>query len=165
MFIIARKGKVCQMSKSKILEALALVGLYPGHEFRIAGSDTVYYIGEKYGIFTKNNDVISNEKLEAVLINPDSIIKRFPVTEKEKEILKALYMLGFIYVARDKNSTTCGYDSLPYKGEEAWDSDGIWLDFIDLPCFNRETDFQFIRWEDEKPFDIKAFLDGEGYES
>ena len=27
------------MSKSKILEALALVGLYPGYEFKIAGSD------------------------------------------------------------------------------------------------------------------------------
>lgn len=152
------------MSKSKILEALALVGLYPGHEFRIAGSDTVYYIGEKYGIFTKNNDVISNEKLEAVLINPDSIIKHLPVTEKEKEILKALYTLGVRYIARDMDLTLCAYDLPPYKEKYAWNSDGIWLDLIDIPCFNGETDFQHIKWEDEKPFDIKVFLEGAGYE-
>lgn len=152
------------MKKSKILEALALVGLYPGHEFRIAGSDTVYYIGEKYGIFTKNNDVISNEKLEAVLINPDSIIKHLPVTEKEKEILKALYMLGFIYVARDKNSTLCAYTSLPNKDKIGWYCSGCRLSFVDLPFFGKEVDFKYIRWEDEKPFDIKAFLECEGYE-
>lgn len=149
------------MSKSKLLEALALVGLYPGYEFSIAGSDTVYYIDKDYGIFTKNNDVINNEKLVTVLSNPELIIKRRKCrifSQKEKEILKALYMLGVRYIARDTDLTLCGYDSLPYKGEEAWNSDGIWLDFIDLPCFNRETDFQFIRWEDEKPFDIKAFF-------
>lgn len=152
------------MSKSKILEALALVGLYPGHEFRIAGSDTVYYIGEKYGIFTKNNDVISNEKLEAVLINPDSIIKRLPVTEKEKEILKALYTLGFRYVARDMNLALYAYNLLPVRQEIAWSCNGVWLNFPDLPCFNGENDFQHIKWENEKPFDIKAFLECEGYE-
>ncbi len=152
------------MSKSKILEALALVGLYPGHEFRIAGSDTVYYIGEKYGIFTKNNDVISNEKLVTVLSNPSLITKCREISQKEKDILKALYMLGVRYIARDMDLILCGYDLLPYKEEYAWNSDGIWLDFIDLPCFSRETDFQYIRWEDEKPFDIKAFLEGEGYE-
>ena len=153
------------MSKSKILEALALVGLYPGHEFRIAGSDTVYYIGEKYGIFTKNSDVISNEKLATILSNPSSITKCRAISQKERRILKALHILGVRYIARDMDLTLCGYDLLPYKEECAWSSDGIWLDFVDLPCFNRETDFQYIRWEDEKPFDIKAFLEGKGYEN
>ena len=153
------------MSKSKILEALALVGLYPGHEFRIAGSDTAYYIDKVYGIFRKNDDVISNEKLVTVLLNPDRITKCRAISQKEKKILKALYMLGVRYIARDIDLTLCGYDSLPYKEENAWNSDGIWLDFIDLPCFSRETDFKYIRWEDKKPFDIKAFLEGEGYEN
>ena len=152
------------MSKSKILEALALVELYPGHEFRIAGSDTVYYIDKDYGIFTKNNDVINNEKLVTVLSNPSSITKCRATSPKEKKILKALYMLGFIYVARDKNSTLCAYTLLPDKEEKAWNSDGVWLNFINLPCFSGEADFQYVRWEDEKPFDIKAFLEGEGYE-
>lgn len=153
------------MRESKILEALALVGLYPGYEFRIAGSDTTYYIDKSHGIFTKNSDVISNEKLVTVLLNPDRITKCRAISQKEKKILKALYMLGVRYIARDTNLTLCGYDLLPYKEEDAWNSDGIWLDFIDLPCFNRETDFQFIRWEDEKPFDIKAFLECGGYEN
>lgn len=153
------------MSKSKILEALALVGLYPGYEFKIAGSDTVYYIDKDYGIFTKNNDVISNEKLVTVLSNPSSITKCRATSPKEKKILKALYMLGVRYIARDTNLTLFGYDLLPYKEESEWNSDGIWLDFIDLPCFNEETDFQHIRWEDESPFDIKVFLECEGYEN
>lgn len=153
------------MSKSKILEALALVGLYPGHEFRIAGSDTAYYIDKVYGIFRKNDDVISNERFVTILSSPDLIIKCRTFSQKEKEILKALYMLGVRYIARDTNLTLFGYDLLPYKEESEWNSDGIWLDFIDLPCFNEETDFQHIRWEDEKPFDIKAFLECEGYEN
>lgn len=153
------------MSKSKILEALALVGLYPGYEFRIAGSDTTYYIDKSHGIFTKNSDVISNEKLVTVLLNPDRITKCRAISQKEKKILKALYMLGVRYIARDTDLTLCGYDLLPYKEEDAWSSDGICLDFIDLPCFNEETDFRYIRWEDEKPFDIKAFLECEGYEN
>lgn len=153
------------MRESKMLEALALVELYPGDEFRIAGSDTVYYIGEKYGIFTKNNDVISNEKLVTVLSNPSLITKCHAISPKEKKILKALYMLGVRYIVRDMDLTLCGYNLLPYKEEDVWNSDGIWLDFIDLPCFSGETDFQYIRWEDEKPFDIKAFLECEGYEN
>ena len=63
------------MRESKILEALALVELYPGYEFKIAGSDTTYYIDKNRGIFTKNGDVISNEKLATVLSNPSSITK------------------------------------------------------------------------------------------
>ena len=153
------------MSKSKILEALALVGLYPGHEFRIAGSDTAYYIDKVYGIFRKNDDVISNERFVTILSSPDLIIKCRTFSQKEKEILKALYTLGVRYIARDMDLTLCGYDLPPYKEEYAWTSDGIWLDFIDLPCFSGETDFQHIRWEDEKPFDIKAFLECEGYEN
>ena len=41
------------MRESKMLEALALVELYPGDEFRIAGSDTAYYIDKVYGIFRR----------------------------------------------------------------------------------------------------------------
>ena len=153
------------MRESKMLEALALVELYPGDEFRIAGSDTAYYIDKVYGIFRKNDDVISNEKLVTILLNPDLIIKCRTFSQKEKEILKALYTLGVRYIARDMELTLCGYDLPPYKEEYACNSDGIWLDLIDLPCFSGETDFRYIKWEDEKPFDIKAFLEGEGYEN
>lgn len=153
------------MKKSKILEALALVGLYPGHEFRIAGSDTVYYIGEKYGIFTKNNDVISNEKLITVLLNPDLIIKCYEISKKEKEYLNALYTLGFRYIARDRDASLCAYDSLPNKRAGAWLPGKNCISITTIPRFNTKIDFQFIRWEDEKPFDIKAFLEGEKYEN
>lgn len=153
------------MSKSKILEALALVGLYPGCEFRIAGSDTTYYIDKDYGVFRKNDDVISNETLEVILLNPDSIIKKVQVTEKEKEILKALYIFGFRYVARDEDSLLYCYEALPYKEDGTWNSDNLWIQVKKLPSFKQEVDFQFIRWEDEKPFDIKAFLEEKGYEN
>ena len=153
------------MRESKILEALALVGLYPGYEFRIAGSDTTYSIDKDYGIFTKSDDIVRNEKLGTILSKPTLITKCRAISQKEKKILKALHILGVRYIARDIDLTLCGYDSLPYKEENAWNSDGIWLDFIDLPCFSRETDFKYIRWEDKKPFDIKAFLEGEGYEN
>lgn len=153
------------MKESKILEALALVGLYPGCEFKIAGSNTVYYVDKKFGIFTKNDDVISNEKLATVLSNPTLITKSHIISQKEKEILKALYMLGFRYIAKDMGLTLYIYTSLPYKEDDEWDSDKPRLSFVYIPYFNKEIDFQFIRWEDEKPFDIKAFLEGEEYEN
>lgn len=151
------------MSKSKILEALALVGLYPGCEFRLAGRDTTYCIDKDYGIITKSDDIIRNEKLGTILSNPTLITKCCEISQKEKEILKALYTLGCRYVARDMNLTLCAYALLPYRNKIAWECDGDWISFIDLPCF-REDNFQFIRWDDEKPFDIKLFLEGEGYE-
>ena len=83
------------MRESKMLEALALVGLYPGYEFRIVGSDTTYYIDKDYGIFTKNYDVISNEKLVTVLSNPDLIIKCCTFSQKEKEILNVIKLSYF----------------------------------------------------------------------
>ena len=152
------------MSKSKILEALALVGLYPGHEFRIAGSDTTYYIDKNFGIFTKNDDVISNEKLVTVLLNPDLIIKCCEISEKEKEPLSALYTLGFRYIARDRDAGLYAYDSLPNKRAGAWMTGKNCISITTIPHFNPQIDFQYIKWEDEKPFDIKAFLEGEGYE-
>ena len=76
------------MRESKMLEALALVELYPGDEFRIAGSDTAYYIDKVYGIFRKNDDVISNEKLVTIL-------------------------LVFSFVSCDYISSLCVYTSLP----------------------------------------------------
>ena len=82
------------MRESKILEALALVGLYPGYEFRIAGSDTTYYIDKSHGIFTKNSDVISNEKLVTVLLNPDRITKCRAISQKEKKDLKSTIYVG-----------------------------------------------------------------------
>ena len=84
------------MSKSKILEALALVGLYPGYEFKIAGSDTVYYIDKDYGIFTKNNDVISNERFVTILSSPDLIIKCRTFSQKEKEAFTASRNISFL---------------------------------------------------------------------
>ena len=152
------------MSKSKLLDALALVGLYPGYEFKIAGNDTIYYIDEKFGIFTKNSDIISNEKLVTVLSNPDRITKCYAISQKEKEILKALYMLGFRYVARDENSLLHCYETLPHKEDGVWSSDN-WFNLGQVPIFKKETDFQYIRCEDKKPFDIKAFLECEGYEN
>ena len=153
------------MRESKMLEALALVELYPGDEFRIAGSDTAYYIAKVYGIFRKNDDVISNEKLVTILLNPDLIIKCRTFSQREKEILKALYTLGFRYVTRDKNSTLCVYTSLPNKDKIGWNCAGYQLSFVDLPYFGKEVDFKYIRWEDESPFDIKVFLECEGYEN
>ena len=155
---------VNKLKESKLLEALALVGLYPGDRFKLVGEDDVYYIDKNYGIFGRNDDIICNEKLGGVLSNPNSILKLPIISKKEKEILKALYMLGFRYIARDADLTLCAYKLLPYRDAADWCSDKVWLNFVDLPHFNEKIDFQYIRWEDKKPFDIEAFLEGEVYE-
>lgn len=74
-------------------------------------------------------------------------------------------MLGFRYIARDADLTLCAYNISPYRDAADWSSDEVWLNFVDLPHFNKKSDFQHIRWEDDKPFDIEAFLEGEEYEN
>lgn len=150
------------MNESKLLEALALVGLHAGDEFNvIGGGDTTYYIDETFGILSKNDGTIHNEILKDILHKPFIIGKQLQITEKEKEVLTALYILGYRWVARDIDKNFYIYSSKPYKSDIEWKSNGSWIRAARFPCFDPQIDFQHIKWEDEKPFDIKAFLEGE----
>ena len=59
------------------------------------------------------------------------------------------------WIARDKNGLLSLYGYRPHKGSSYWYSHDLIMSFNFFPdCF------KFVRWENEKPFEIKKLLEG-----
>ena len=74
-------------------------------------------------------------------------------TEDEKIILRNLHK-KYKYIARDKNGSLYLYRQKPCRAKENWiNTNGI---FTNLCVFGHL--FQFIKWEDEEPYNIEELL-------
>lgn len=80
------------------------------------------------------------------------------LTEDEKTILKNIDK-SWAYIARNKSGELCIATDDMYKNNYYWDTDGI---MDDLCLFNHL--FQFIKWEDDEPYDIDDLLKANGVE-
>lgn len=80
-----------------------------------------------------------------------SIWKRQEYTEEQKEIFKALKLLGFNYIARDEDDDLVAYDVRPNKAKAWWYNKSRYNAYTNR-VFNKQLDF--IKWEDEEPFEI-----------
>jgi len=78
------------------------------------------------------------------------IWKRDEYTSEQKEVFKALKVLGFKYIARDSDNNLNAYDSTLIKGENWWYSQ----DTNCQTCEFKSDTFDFIAWEDAEPFEI-----------
>ncbi len=74
------------------------------------------------------------------------------LTDEEKEILKALKVLGFNYIAKDECKLLYAYTKLPSKRFDAWGGSGEKVYRVE------EISLDFIKWEDEKPYSIEDLL-------
>ena len=80
------------------------------------------------------------------------------LTDKQVEILKALDLLGFRYIAQDSNTTMLAYAERPLKGPIVWNSGERSL------CFNDFKDevigivSPLVSWSDEEPLNIVEVL-------
>lgn len=81
------------------------------------------------------------------------------LTRQERDICEAFdktfYFLSDLYIARNKNNELYIYCPKPIKYTTEWDNDD------DLSCCEigiRRELFQFITWEDEKPWSIADLL-------
>jgi len=75
------------------------------------------------------------------------------LTEHEIESLKALKVLGFNWIARDKNNELCAYNSKPTKNSFEYDT-------FDHLYYLKKYLFTFITWQDEEPTNIEELLCG-----
>lgn len=80
------------------------------------------------------------------------------LTEDEKTILKNIDE-SMAYIARNKSGELCVATDDMYKNNYYWDTDGT-MDSLYL--FDHL--FQFIKWEDENPYDIDDLLKANGVE-
>lgn len=80
------------------------------------------------------------------------------LTEDERTILRNLDK-SWAYIARNKSGELCVATESMFKKSYYWETDGT-LDSLYL--FDHL--FQFIKWEDEKPYDIDDLLKANGVE-
>lgn len=83
------------------------------------------------------------------------------LSKKEIEILKALDVIGFKYIARDKSGNIFAYQSEPIKDLEVeiWLFDGT-VNFDEIQIFKLKRDlFSFVDWKDKEPTSIKKLLE------
>lgn len=79
------------------------------------------------------------------------------LTDKQCEILKALDLLGYKYIAQDKNKDIATYFSEPYKGRKSWEAGAFRLEIHSANA--REVISTLISWDDEEPLCIAEALE------
>ena len=78
------------------------------------------------------------------------------LTEEEREVLKEKYSDGYRFVARDEDGEVYAHSSKPVKGGLDWAGEGCY-DWISDYVY---SDFKFIKWEDNEPYEIEKLLEG-----
>lgn len=95
------------------------------------------------------NTIFEHDYLKLIWQRP----KPPKLSEREIEILKALDVLGYKYIARDKGGGICVYSEKPYGGDDAW----VWSGFYGPFYLSKEL-FSFITFEDKGYTTIKDIL-------
>jgi hypothetical protein len=121
---------------------------YDENSMKICGSSSDFDIMEVFNV--ENNIPFSSSVLD--LSKRHSIWQRQEFTEEQKEIFKALRLLGFKHIVRDKNNNLYTYILEPIKNNTYWVSNGDCNDYLKLRV--NENLFSFIKWEDAEPFEI-----------
>lgn len=79
-------------------------------------------------------------------------------TDKQRELLKALNLLGFRYIAQDSNSSVCAYTEKPVKGDEMWVGSGGYFNFKYSRKDGYATVSPLVEWSDDEPLNIEDIL-------
>lgn len=80
------------------------------------------------------------------------------LSEREIEMLKALDVIGFTHIARDKGGNIFAYQYEPVKDFEVWLFNGI-AHPDEMQSFKLKRDlFTFIGWKDKEPTNILNLL-------
>ena len=107
---------------------------------------------------TKDNKVVCcrdiNCEHEATMRWAESeyVEKKPIITSREKNFLDALLLLSNCYIARDEDNSLYVYYDKPIRGNKLWISDYA---CHDLPKDMYGSMFDFIKWEDEEPWNVE----------
>ena len=97
------------------------------------------------------NALLENNNLDLIWERKES-----ELTDKEIEILNALKVLGYVWLARDRNSELYAFFNEPTKSYSVWDDDNEEERYY-FPIKEKDL-FNFIKWEDEEPIKIDELL-------
>jgi hypothetical protein len=111
----------------------------------------VYKDTKKYNLST----IFEYQYLELIWQRPEPI----KLSKRENEVLKALDVLDYKYIARDKSGNIFAYLPKPIK-----DRAGVWFfndsvhpDEMELTKLKRDL-FSFVEWKDREPTNILNLL-------
>ena len=79
-----------------------------------------------------------------------------PLTDEQMEQLRALFTIGYLYLAKDKDETVYAYEMRPHKVCKAWyyeNGDSYMLCTKQTVCLN-----SLVAYSDPEPYDIGKAL-------
>lgn len=79
------------------------------------------------------------------------------LTDEQHEILKALNLLGFRYIAKDSDGQMFVYTDRPRKGSKTWLCGGSCFNYFNLKYLRAV--FPLVNWSDEEPLCIAEALE------
>ena len=138
--VVSDKPRICEISGVEVGEIFEI-------EFGKGDSTKGYFFDEKGYLYNSFKQEL-NRYIADILNGKLKIIKLPNYTDEQKEIFKALKLLGFNYIARDNDEDLIAYKSKPIKGS-LW-----WFDEKDDDIDLNKDDFKLIKWEDKEPFEI-----------
>lgn len=125
-------------------------------------SDT-YAFDEEYGLISQNGTgEYEDAEILIKLLSGKLKFEKLPkiptpkLTEAERVILENLPK-EYKWIARDENNRLWFYTEKPEKEDFLWQAPSFYTQYIQL--FNHL--FQFIKWDDEEPYNIEELLKGE----
>lgn len=104
---------------------------------------------------------ITPEHIERVQAWSDAHPEPIILTDKQREILEALNLLGFRYIAQDSDSSVCAYTERPEKGDEMWTGNcGYFvLKSKNLRAGIFDAISSLVSWDDKEPLCIAEALE------
>lgn len=105
-------------------------------------------------LFHKTNYYESYCDYEATMRWAESeyVEKNLQLHQEKKNFLDALLLLSNCYIARDEDNSLYVYYDKPIRGNKLWISDYA---CHDLPKDMYGSMFDFIKWEDEEPWNVE----------
>lgn len=133
------------------------LGVEMGEEFNIVEGFYNPYRFSETDLLDRDGSIALNSLRR--LLNGEFNIEKLPkkprLTKDERVVLRNIPE-KYKYIARDNSGELYIYKGKPYKEREEWYS---LFRFNELNLF--QDLFQFIKWEDEEPYNIEELLKGE----
>lgn len=108
--------------------------------------------------YTKDHSIDCYKTLTKWLYEEHVDIPVKPTLTEREYMLCKLLTIG--YIAKDKSGTLWWYSDEPHKNEscEIWVYSNMSDKGLKLTYYFQDVTFDFIKWEDEKPWNIKDLL-------
>lgn len=154
------------MSKNLMPEVAKLLGVEIGEEFSFSWKNGTpdekhKFENGKLLYYNENQDEWQEDDhpLYELLTGEFALVKlpKVTLTQAERTILENLPK-EYEWIARDEDNTITVFIGKPTFNNDIWENTKIGEKYSELHCYNHL--FKFIKWEDNKPYNIKELLEG-----